>query len=183
MTLDDPAKVAVPRAAQDVIASRGRRLVRAFAEQAFDRGHGGDGSLPVWRSQTLQHCSDLPLGAAFNGHERAQPARGQRKLTLASVAGRSVAGNQPALLEIAQHAAEVSGVHVQRPRNLARGRHVGMGNLVQHPELAERIGAPEIRFAQQSDMPGVKAVEMTHRGDVRLDALRSGHGFAASAFS
>ena len=49
-----------------------------------------------------------------------------------------------------------------------------MRDLVEHAHLAERVGAVEIVFAQDADLPRVKAVEAADGGDAIWLAV--GHG-------
>src|SRR5580704_19279031 len=92
------------------------------------------------------------------------------------VARRGFTFDQSAFLEIAQHAAEIPGIEIERAADLGRGRGAAAGDLIKHPRLGERIGAAEKGFAQHADLPRVEAVEAAGRGDA-LVALPDGwHG-------
>src|SRR5580704_6836752 len=100
-------------------------------------------------------------------------ARRERQMALPGVARRDFAPDQSAFLEIAQHAAEIAGIEIERAADLGRGRGAARGDLVKHPRLGERIGAIEKGFAQHADLPRVEAVEAANRGDA-LVALPDG---------
>src|ERR1700722_1583390 len=89
------------------------------------------------------------------------------------VARRGFSFDQAAFLEIAQHAAQIAGIEIERPADLGRGRRAAAGDLVKHPRLGERIGTVEKGFAQHADLPRVEAVEAANRGDA-LVALPDG---------
>src|ERR1700733_14094206 len=104
-------------------------------------------------------------------------------MALPGIARRCLSLDQSAFLEIAQHAAEIAGIEIERAADLGRGRGAAAGELVKHPRLAERIGAVEKGFAQHSDLPRVEAVEAADRGDA-LVALPDGwHGLEDRADS
>src|SRR5258708_36545255 len=94
-------------------------------------------------------------------------------MALPGIARRGFAFDQAALLEVAQHAAQIAGIEIERAADLGRGRRAAAGDLVKHPRLAERIGAVEKSFAQYADLPRVEAVEAADRGDA-LVALPDG---------
>src|ERR1700724_230648 len=97
-------------------------------------------------------------------------------MALPGIARRGFSLDQAAFLEIAQHAAEIPGIEIERAADLGRGRGAAAGDFVKHPRLGERIGAVEKSFAQHADLPRVEAVEAADRGDA-LVALPDGwHG-------
>src|ERR1700685_829933 len=86
-------------------------------------------------------------------------------MALPGIARRGFSLDQAAFLEVAQHAAQITGIEIERAADLGRGRGAAAGELVKHPRLAERIGAVEKGFAQHADLPRVEAVEAADRGD------------------
>src|SRR5262245_42481672 len=84
-------------------------------------------------------------------------------MSLARILRRRLAADQPALLEIAQQAAEISRIKVERAANVARCQLVAMCQLVQNAHLPERIGAVEVCLAQYADLLGVKPIESAYR--------------------
>ncbi len=68
-------------------------------------------------------------------------------MALARVLGGGLARDQPALFKIAQHAAQITGVEIERASDVAGGQAIAAGNFVEHAHLAERVGAVEIGFA------------------------------------
>ena len=80
--------------------------------------------------------------------------------------------DQAALFEIAQDAAQIAGVEIERAADVVCGRGLVVGELVEHPHLAERIGAVEIGFAQDADLARVEAIEAAYRGDALLRRVR-----------
>ncbi len=80
-------------------------------------------------------------------------------MALAGVFCRSLAADQPTLFEIAQQAAEIAGVEIERASNVASGEPIALRQLVEHPHFAERIGAVEIGFPQDADLARIEAVE------------------------
>src|ERR1700722_17681486 len=97
-------------------------------------------------------------------------------MALPCVARRGFSFDQAAFLEIAQHAAEITGIEIERAAHLGRGRGAAAGDLVKHPRLAERVGAVEKGFAQYADLPRVEAVEAADRGNALADG-RHGASF------
>src|ERR1700684_1272068 len=97
-------------------------------------------------------------------------------MALPGVARRDFSFDQAMFLEIAQHAAEIAGIEIERAADLGRGRGAAAGDLVKHPRLAERIGAAEKGFAQHADLPRVEAVEAAHRGDAWVALADGRHG-------
>ena len=55
-----------------------------------------------------------------------------------AVGARSLLGDQTARREAAQDAAEVAGIEAELAADLARGRLVALGELVEHARLGER---------------------------------------------
>ena len=92
------------------------------------------------------------------------------------VARGNLAADQSAFLEIAQHAAQIAGIEIERAADLGRGRRAAAGDLVQHARLGERIGAVEKSFAQHADLPRVEAVEAADRGDALVALADGRHG-------
>src|SRR5580700_7973428 len=97
-------------------------------------------------------------------------------MALPGIACRGFAFDQAAFLEIAQHAAEIAGIEIERAADLGRGRRATAGDLIKHPRLAERIGAVEKGFAQHADLPRVEAIEAADRGDALVALPDSRHG-------
>jgi len=97
-------------------------------------------------------------------------------MALAAVIRRGALADQAASFEIAQHAAEVTGIEIETARNLTRGRRMIDCNLVEDARFAERVRAVEKRLPQHPDLSGVIAVEAAHRGDLLLSVLDGCHG-------
>ncbi len=95
-------------------------------------------------------------------------------MALPRVGRRRLAHDEAAPLEIAQYAAQIAGVEIERAADPARRHRAALRDLVKEARLAERIGAVEIGFAQHADLARVEAVEAAHRGDAALQVL-SGH--------
>src|ERR1700734_156528 len=102
-------------------------------------------------------------------------ARRERQMALPGIARGNFAADQAALLEIAQHAAQIPGIEIKRAADLGRGRGAAAGDLVEHAGLAERIGAVEKGFAQHPDLPRVEAVEAADRGDALVALVDGWH--------
>src|SRR5580704_10711825 len=96
-------------------------------------------------------------------------------MALTSIACRSFALDQAALLKIAQDAAQIAGIEVERAADIACGERATAGDLVEHARLAERVGAVEKGFAQHADLPRVEAVEAADRGDALVALPDSWH--------
>ena len=102
---------------------------------------------------------------------------GQREIAAPCILRRSGAGDQAAFLEIAQHAAQVTGVEVERASDIAGCWQTAAPDFVEHPRFAERVGAIEKILAQHADLPRVEAVEAAYGGDPALMLLSGGgHG-------
>src|SRR3984957_20770778 len=98
-------------------------------------------------------------------------------MALPGVMRRGFSFDQAALLEIAQHAAEIAGIEIERAADLGCGGRAAAGELVKHPRLAERIGAVEKGFAQHADLPRVETVEAADRGDALVVLPAGWHGW------
>src|ERR1700689_4394401 len=96
-------------------------------------------------------------------------------MALPGIARRGFSFDQAALFEIAQNAAEIAGIELERPADLGRRRGTAAGDLVEHARLAERIGAVKKSFAQHADLPRVEAVEAADRGDALVTLPDSRH--------
>src|SRR4029077_21144526 len=112
--------------------------------------------------ERVQHGARLLLRTLFHWCEQFAAARSEREMTLAPIFGRGLAADQAAFFEIAQKAAKVAGVELKRPANVRCGDVIRLRNLIEHPHLAERIGAVEVGLAQYTDLPRVKAIETTY---------------------
>src|ERR1700730_9123490 len=97
-------------------------------------------------------------------------------MALPRVARRGFSFDQAAFLEIAQHAAEITGIEIERAADLGRGRGAAAGDLVKHPRLGERIGAVEKSLTQHADLPRVEAVEAADRSDALVALADGWHG-------
>lgn len=102
-----------------------------------------------------------------------RPRGVEREMTLAPVFGRGLAADQAALFEIAQKAAEVAGVELKRPANIRCGDVIRLRDLIEHPHLAERVGAVEVGLSQYANLPRVKAIETAHGRDCLLARHRA----------
>src|SRR4029077_16196224 len=109
--------------------------------------------------ERVQHGAGLLLRTLFHRSEQFAAARSQREMTLAPVFGRGLAADQAALFEIAQKAAEVAGVELKRPANIRCGDVIRLRDLIEHPHLAERVGAVEVGLSQYANLPRVKPIE------------------------
>jgi DNA-binding MarR family transcriptional regulator len=76
--------------------------------------------------------------------------------------------DQAGFFETAQQAAEITGIEVECPADIACRRQPPTSDLVNHARFAERIGAVEEVLPQHSDLARVEAVEASHRGDAAL---------------
>ena len=146
---------------------------RRAAEQRFDRVHRRDQPRLLGGHELAEHGAGVVLRAAFQRRVSGAAARRERQMALPGVARRNFAADQAAFLEIAQHAAQIAGIEIERAADLGRGRGAAAGDLVKHPRLGERIGAVEKGLAQHADLPRVEAVEAADRGDA-LVALAGG---------
>ena len=175
---DDPAEIAGPRLAQNVAAAL-RRLRRSAAEQRLDRVHRGDQLRLLGGLEPAEHRADLRAASAVRAARR---SCGRARSATDGSAGRRSAkscADQAALLEIAQHAAEIAGVEIERAADVARGGASPLRDLVEHARLGQRVGAVELGLAQHADLPRVEAVEAAHRGDA---LLASRLGMASARF-
>src|SRR5580658_2232730 len=102
-------------------------------------------------------------------------------MTLPRVALRRFAADQGALFKITQHAAQITGIEIQRAADLGRGARVAVADLVEHARFAKRVGAVEEILAQHADLPRVKPVEAAHGGDAAV-MLASGHAQASPRY-
>src|SRR5204862_2296086 len=111
------------------------------------------------------HRRSVALRAGIERHERFPATDGKRQMALPAVLRRGPSLNQSALFEIAQQAAQISGIEVEAACDLACGRRTVPGDLVEYAGFAERVGAFEKRLSQHPDLPRVKAVETAHSRD------------------
>src|SRR5271155_3763769 len=102
-------------------------------------------------------------------------------MTLPRIALRRFTADQGTLFEITQHAAQITGIEVQRAADLGRGARAAVADLVENPRFAERVGAVEKILAQHADLPRVKAVEAADGGDAAF-MLASGHAEASPRY-
>ena len=171
---DHPAEVAMSGRAQGV-SRRNRRVAR---EQGLDRLHRADQLRLPGGIELCQHRRDGVLRSLFRRRIDFAALRGQRKVALPCVGLRRFSADQAFLLEIAQQARQVPGVEIERADNVAGGQVVAFRQFVQHAHFAERVGAVEIVFAQDADLPRVEAVEAAHRidaGGVRVVGFHGAH--------
>ena len=118
----------------------------------------------------------------FGRIERLPSTRCERKIALARVFFRGFARNQAASFEIAQHAAQISGIEVERAADILGGHRLAVGDLVKHPHLAEGVRTVEVSLAQDADLARVEPVEAPYGADPCISILGifglsgAGHG-------
>src|SRR5208282_3418091 len=123
----------------------------------------------------------VALRTLLQRRKRLAAARRQRQMALPGIAGGNAASDQSALFEVAQHAAQISGIEVERAADATGRRRMAAGDLVKHARLAKRIGAVEIGLAQHAEPPRVEAVEPAHGGDPLPALLACRHVLQAEA--
>src|SRR5208282_2281803 len=123
----------------------------------------------------------VALRTLLQRRKRLAAPRRQRQMALPGIADGNAASDQSALFEVAQHAAQISGIEIERAADAAGRRRTAAGDLVKHARLAERIGAVEIGLAQHAEPPRVEAVEPAHGVDPLLAFLSYRHAGEAGA--
>ena len=83
----------------------------------------------------------------------------------ASVCCRRLADDQALLFERAQYAAEVASVQAQILADFDGRGLVPVGEFVENANFGEGKGAAQQPFLENTDLPGVEAVEVSHESD------------------
>src|SRR5438105_15274476 len=98
-----------------------------MAEQLLDRVHRRDQSRLIRRREFCQHRRSVALRAGVERHERFPATDGKRQMALPAVLRRGPSLDQSALFEIAQHAAEISGIQAEAACYLTGSRRTVAG--------------------------------------------------------
>src|SRR5262249_44622929 len=123
---------------------------------------------------------DLVLGVAIELCKSLAALCSQRELILPPVGGERLAGDQAAVFKVLHDAAEVARIEAQLAADLLGGQVVPVRELIDHPCLAQRVGAFVNVLVEHADLAGIGAVEGPHRGDLAVGNICSqfdlGHG-------
>jgi hypothetical protein len=90
---------------------------------------------------------------------------------LASVGFRRLSGDQAALFESGQQAAEIARVQPQPHAQFGRRRFLALRQFVNNPGFGQGKRTFQQVFAQRADLPRIKAIETPHRFDTRRDVV------------
>jgi transposase-like protein len=154
LPVDDPAHVARLRIAQEIAG-------RCFPQQALDLVHGSDQVLlRRWR-QTFQHGGHLAPRRVDQGARVRWPASVSCR-RVARIRGRARLGDQPLLVETADHPAQVARVQAQLAAQVRAGEIVPMRQLIQDAHFRQRKRAVEQVFMQHANLARIKTVEAAH---------------------
>ena len=164
LSRDHPAHVADAMAAQQ---EGGTRALRRL-QQIFDRGHRLSQAAAIGRRKLRQHRADFVLRTAFEGGLGLTPLGGQRKLVLAAIRREWFADDQATLVETLDDSAEVAGIEAEFRPDLLGRRLVAMGEFIEHPRLAQRVGALHQMLVEHPELVGVEAVEGANRRDLAI---------------
>jgi len=81
-------------------------------------------------------------------------------------------GEEAALVEAAQDAAEVTGIETEVGGELRCRRPLALGEFVEHARFGERIGALQEAIPQHADPACIEAIEAADRADALLEIDR-----------
>src|SRR5438105_6794791 len=151
----------------------GRRPIAP--EQPLDGLHRGDDVGLRGGGEGREQRGHFVVRTGVERGEQLAPRRREGQVAPAPVGRGARSRDETALLEAAQHAAQVARVEPQVAAQLGGRRLLAMRQLVQHAHLGQRERAVVRAAAQQADLPRVESVEAARRLHPSLQLARP-HG-------
>src|SRR5262249_35789169 len=131
---DHPAKIAGARLTKNDVAL----ALRPSADHFLDGAHCTNQVLLLGRAEAAELFPDLPHRARFQRGEHLASVRRDGQEALTRILGRDAFADQPALLETAQHAAEVTGIDAEIAGDVGRRRATTRFDFIKDARLGER---------------------------------------------
>src|SRR5215475_11570269 len=163
----DPAHVAWLMLADDVR----NFLFGLRAERLFDNAHRFDQAVPAGRREFADQRFDLAVRIRVEFGEGLPPFLRQPDEALPPVGFRGLSGDQAALFESTQQAAEITRVQPQLAAKLCSRRLFTLRQFVNDPGLGQGKRTFQYVIVKYADLLRIEAIEAPHRLDARREAV------------
>src|SRR5712691_1018089 len=147
------------------------RAPASCSDEPLDRAHGVDQPTLLGVRERVQEGGDLFTRSDVERGEGSLSLPGEGEELLAAVRPRASLGDQPALPETAQDAAEVARIEAEILAEVARRGALPVCQLVEDAHFGQGERARQQALAEEADRARVIPVERPHRYDSRFESL------------